>query len=62
MSSPKKLQDFFVDERVRRERRDRVPIVTSGDAIVWVAGMRIDDRFKVTPATTRAIRLRFEPE
>jgi hypothetical protein len=36
--------------------------VTSGDAIVWVAGMRIDDRFKVTPATTRAIRLRFEPE
>ncbi len=62
MSSPKKLQDFFVDERVPRERRDRVPIVTSGDAIVWVAGMRIDDRFKVTPATTRAIRLRFEPE
>jgi tRNA(Ile)-lysidine synthase len=61
MSAPKKLQDFFVDEHVPREERDRVPLVTSGDAIVWVVGMRLDDRFKVTPSTTRAVRLQFEP-
>ncbi len=61
MSAPKKLQDFFVDEHVPREERDRVPLVTSGDAIVWVVGMRLDERFKVTPSTTRAVRLQFEP-
>ena len=62
MSGAKKLQNFFVDERVPREQRDRVPLVTSGDAIVWVVGMRLDERFKVTPSTTRAVRLQFVPE
>jgi len=41
----KKLQDFLVDEKVPRDERDIVPIVTSGDEIVWVAGMRADSRF-----------------
>jgi tRNA(Ile)-lysidine synthase len=61
MSQQKKLQDFFVDERVPAERRPRVPLVVSGNAIVWVVGMRIDERFKLTPSTTRALRLQFEP-
>lgn len=62
MDASKKLQDFFVDEHVPREQRPRVPLVVSGDAIVWVVGMRIDDRFKLTPSTTRAVRLQFVPE
>lgn len=57
----KKLQDFFVDEHLPREHRDRVPLLVCGDAIVWVVGMRIDERFKLTPSTTRALRLQFEP-
>ncbi|MDA8388516.1 MAG: tRNA lysidine(34) synthetase TilS [Nitrospiraceae bacterium] len=42
----KKLQDFFVDEKVPRDERDGIPIVLSGDDIVWVAGMRADERFR----------------
>ncbi len=41
----KKLQDYFVDNKVPRDERDTVPIVTSGGDIVWVAGMRADERF-----------------
>jgi tRNA(Ile)-lysidine synthase len=44
----KKLQDFFVDEKVPRDERDLVPVVASGDDIVWVAGMRGDERFRPT--------------
>lgn len=44
----KKLQDFFVDEKVPRDERDRIPIVLSGEDIIWIAGYRADDRFKVT--------------
>jgi tRNA(Ile)-lysidine synthase len=62
MEEPKKLQDFFVDERVPREQRDRIPLLVRGDAIVWVVGMRIDERFKLTPSTKRVLRLRFEPD
>lgn len=52
-----KLQDFFVNEKVPWERRNRIPIVVAGEQIVWVAGYRIDDRVKITPATRLALRL-----
>lgn len=60
----KKLQDFLVDEKVPRRERDRIPVVESGKGIVWIAGHRIDDRFKVR-AKTRSIlvlRVRREPK
>ncbi len=53
----KKLQDFFVDEKVPRDVRDSVPIIVSGDDIVWVVGYRLDDRFKVLPSTRRVLKI-----
>ncbi|GAB4411828.1 MAG: tRNA lysidine(34) synthetase TilS [Thermodesulfovibrionales bacterium] len=53
----KKLQDFFVDEKVPRDERDSVPIILSGNDIVWVTGYRGDERFKVTEETKRFLRM-----
>ena len=53
----KKLQDLFVDEKVPRDERDAVPVVTSGGEIIWVVGMRSDERFRVTPETKRFLIL-----
>ncbi len=53
----KKLQDFFVDEKVPRDERDAVPIVVTGNDIIWVAGHRGDDRFRTTESTRRFLRL-----
>jgi len=53
----KKLQDFFVDGKVPRDERDSVPLVLSGDDIIWVAGFRADDRFRVTGNTKKFLRL-----
>lgn len=53
----KKLQDFFVDNKIPVRERDRVPLVVSGDQIVWVCGMRIDERFKVTESTKKVLVL-----
>ncbi len=61
MRQEKKLQDFFVDERVPREERSRTPLVLSGDEIVWVVGHRISDRYKVTGRTRRTVRLKVTP-
>ncbi len=42
MTGSKKLQDFFVDEKVPRRLRARAAVVTDGDGrIVWVVGHRI---------------------
>jgi len=42
----KKLQDFFVDEKIPREARARVPLLVAGDRIAWVVGHRIADEFR----------------
>lgn len=59
MDTSKKLQDFMVDARIPRAWRDRVPIVCSADQIIWVVGWRVDDRVKVTDASTDILRLEF---
>lgn len=58
----KKLQDFFVDEKVPRDERDAIPIIASGHDIVWIAGYRGDERFKVTGDTKRFLRLEFKQQ
>ena len=60
MQSAKKLQDFFIDSKVPLEKRNSVPIVESAGRIVWVAGLRIDDRAKVTGHTKKAVKLTLE--
>ena len=53
----KKLQDFFVDAKVQRDERDRIPVIVSGSDIVWIAGHRADERFKVKEDTKKILRL-----
>jgi tRNA(Ile)-lysidine synthase len=53
----KKLQDYFVDAKVPRDERDVVPVIASGDDIVWIAGFRGDERFRATDMTKRFLKL-----
>jgi tRNA(Ile)-lysidine synthase len=51
----KKLQDYFVDEKIPRLERDTVPILVSGDDVLWVVGLRTDNRFLPGKATKRLL-------
>jgi tRNA(Ile)-lysidine synthase len=51
----KKLQDFFTDRKVARHERGKVPLVVAPDGILWVVGMRQDERFVVRGGTTRCL-------
>lgn len=57
MAGTTKVHDFFVNQKVPRGDRARVPIITCGDRIAWIVGHRVDERFKVTAATTTVLRL-----
>jgi tRNA(Ile)-lysidine synthase len=57
----KKLQDFFVDEKIPRDERDAVPVVLSGSDIVWLAGLRADERFRAREGTKRFVLLELGP-
>ena len=57
MTGTRKIKDFLMSARVPRAERDLVPLVVSAGQIVWVAGHRPDDRFRVTAQTRLALQL-----
>jgi tRNA(Ile)-lysidine synthase len=52
----KKLQDIFVDAGVPRAERSLVPVVCAGGSVVWVVGLRHDER-AVAGGLTPTVRL-----
>ncbi|MBL8056009.1 MAG: tRNA lysidine(34) synthetase TilS [Anaerolineales bacterium] len=52
-----KLADFLINNRIEAGLRDRWPLAAAGGQIVWVAGLRLDERCKVTEQTRRVVRL-----
>jgi tRNA(Ile)-lysidine synthase len=59
MKGYKKLQDFFVDEKVSREERQRVPLVVSERGILWVVSYRVSEAARVREGTRRVLRVEF---
>ena len=57
----KKLQDYFSDNKLPRERRASVPLLTAPEGILWIVGYRTDHRFRVTPSTTRILTVEALP-
>ena len=51
----KKLQDFFTDRKVSRHKRGKVPLLVAPEGILWVVGMRQDERFIIREGTTRCV-------
>ena len=60
MAGTMKLHDFFVNQKIPRAQRQRIPIITAGGEIAWIVGWRVDDRFKVTDATEAVLRLEMQ--
>ena len=57
MKGRKKISDLFGEKKMTSEQKSFTPVVVSGDAIVWVAGVRLDDRFKITRSTKSIYQL-----
>lgn len=52
----KKLQDYFVDEKIPRDERDAIPLLINNDEIAWVVGHRIDERYKVDKGVKKVLK------
>lgn len=61
LGASKKVKEALMEAGIPREERDAVPVVVDGEGrIVWLAGIRLDERFKVTDATRHILHLTLE--
>ena len=51
----KKLQDFFSDMKIPRSQRVKVPLLVAPEGILWVGGLREDERFQVSTTTKSVV-------
>jgi tRNA(Ile)-lysidine synthase len=60
MPADKKLKEFFIDQKIPLARRDRIPLLVSGGEVLWVAGLRINEHYKIEPGTKRVLWLQMK--
>ncbi|QEK11092.1 tRNA lysidine(34) synthetase TilS [Crassaminicella thermophila] len=60
MKGSKKLKDFFIDAKIPREERDKIPLVCDGEEIMWIIGHRISEKYKVDQNTKNVLVLTYK--
>ena len=59
MIGKKKVKDFLIDQKISQPKKNRVLLLTDKSDIIWVAGLRISERFKVTEKTKQVLKVMF---
>ncbi|MHB9011849.1 MAG: tRNA lysidine(34) synthetase TilS [Ignavibacteriaceae bacterium] len=57
MKGTKNISDFLAEQKIPPSKKKGQLVLTNGNKIVWVVGLRIDDRFKITNNTKKVYEL-----
>jgi len=60
LNGSKKLKDFFIDEKIPKTERDKIPLFVDQEKILWVSGMRVDQRVAVSASTKNILMIHIE--
>jgi len=60
MKNYKKVSDFLIDLKIPLIQKNGIKLLCSGGEIAWIIGLRVDDRFKVTPVTRAVLHIKKE--
>jgi tRNA(Ile)-lysidine synthase len=56
MKGSKKLKSFFIDEKIPENRRKEIPLVVDQKSVLWIFGMRLSKRVKITDKTRNVVK------
>ena len=56
----KSLKSLFIDEKLPREERGRIPLLAEGSHVLWVIGGRISEYYKVTEETKKILKVQVD--
>jgi tRNA(Ile)-lysidine synthase len=56
----KKVSKFFKDEKLSLIEKEKTWLLCSNNEIVWIVGIRQDERFKITNTTTNILKIQWE--
>jgi len=59
MKKKKKINRFLTDQKLSLPQKENTWVIEMNKKIIWIAGMRIDDRFRVTDASEKIIKIGF---
>ena len=51
------LKSFFINQKIEREKRDKILLVADGSHIVWVVGYRISFDYKINEGTKKIVKI-----
>ena len=54
-----KLKQYFINEKIPRETRDRIWLAVDADHVMWVVGYRQNQAYQITDKTRRILEIEF---
>jgi tRNA(Ile)-lysidine synthase len=57
MQGSQKVKKVFIDRKIARSLRSRIPLLLSGNELIWIAGLRQGRRGRLVPQTKRCLKV-----
>ena len=51
----RKLKDYWIDKKVPREERDKIPLLCTEDEVIAIIGDRVAEKYKIKDSTKRGL-------
>ena len=59
MRGMKKIKSVFIDEKIPWRHRKEIPLLLDQEAVLWIVGLRLSERVKITEKTRQILKVEF---